>query len=109
MAKFGINVPDGVPAFSVKEVEDAAKKLADEKGEVRLKATCMGLGTALTTTCTSPCDDVCALGFLHSLTVCFAPWRRTDSVSLTGHWESNSRICAACSRRCSVSSAHADA
>ena len=35
MAKFGINVPDGVPAFSVKEVEDAAKKLADEKGEVR--------------------------------------------------------------------------
>lgn len=69
MAKFGINVPDGVPAFSVKEVEDAAKKLADEKGEVRLKAACMGLGTALTTTCTSPCDDVCALGVLHSLTV----------------------------------------
>lgn len=35
MAKFGINVPDGEPAFSVKDVENAAKQLADEKGEVR--------------------------------------------------------------------------
>lgn len=35
MKKFGINVPEGIPAFSVAEVEDAAKKMADEKGEVR--------------------------------------------------------------------------
>lgn len=35
MAKFGINVPEGSPAFSVEEVGTAAKALADEKGEVR--------------------------------------------------------------------------
>jgi hypothetical protein len=34
MAKFGINVPEGLPAFSVADVEAAARKLADEKGEV---------------------------------------------------------------------------
>lgn len=34
MSKFGINVPEGIPAFSVADVESAAKKLADEKGEV---------------------------------------------------------------------------
>lgn len=35
MAKFGINVPDGVPAFTVDEVAKAAEKMKDEKGEVR--------------------------------------------------------------------------
>lgn len=49
MSKFGINVPDGVPAFSVKEVEDAAKQLADEKGEVRLGAmACTALTARMT-------------------------------------------------------------
>lgn len=47
MAKFGINVPEGVPAFSVKEVEDAAAKLADEKGEVVLKSQILAGGRGL--------------------------------------------------------------
>jgi succinyl-CoA synthetase beta subunit len=34
MGKFGINVPPGVPAFSVDEVTKAAKAMADESGEV---------------------------------------------------------------------------
>jgi succinyl-CoA synthetase beta subunit len=34
MAKYGVHVPDGVPAFSIKDVEDGATKMADEKGEV---------------------------------------------------------------------------
>lgn len=34
MSKFGINVPDGIAAKTVDEVEAAAKKMQDEKGEV---------------------------------------------------------------------------
>lgn len=34
MAKFGINVPEGVPAYSVADVEKAAPLMADENGEV---------------------------------------------------------------------------
>ena len=34
MAKYGVRVPDGLPAFSIKDVEEAATKMADEKGEV---------------------------------------------------------------------------
>lgn len=36
MSKFGINVPVGTAATTVQEVDAAAKKLADEKGEVGL-------------------------------------------------------------------------
>lgn len=36
MSKFGINVPEGIPAHSIADVESAAKKLADEKGEVSI-------------------------------------------------------------------------
>ena len=44
MAKFGVNVPEGLPAFSVKEVEEAAAKLADSQGEVSqcMAWRCMG-------------------------------------------------------------------
>jgi succinyl-CoA synthetase beta subunit len=35
MAKYGINVPDGVPAHTVDEVKRAAEEMKDEKGEVR--------------------------------------------------------------------------
>jgi succinyl-CoA synthetase beta subunit len=38
MSKYGINVPPGLPAFSVEEVAKAAKAMADEKGEVRGRA-----------------------------------------------------------------------
>lgn len=34
MSKYGVTVPPGIPAFSVDEVEAAAKKMADENGEV---------------------------------------------------------------------------
>lgn len=34
MAKFGVNVPEGIPAFSVADVKAASDKMADEKGEV---------------------------------------------------------------------------
>jgi len=34
MAKYGVNVPYGVPAFSVEDVRKAAEDLKDEKGEV---------------------------------------------------------------------------
>lgn len=34
MAKFGVNVPEGIAAFTIKEVEAAADKLKDEAGEV---------------------------------------------------------------------------
>jgi hypothetical protein len=34
MAKFGINVPDGAPAFTVADVAKEAEKYKDEKGEV---------------------------------------------------------------------------
>ncbi len=34
MSKFGINVPPGQAAFSIKEVDDAAAKYKDAKGEV---------------------------------------------------------------------------
>jgi succinyl-CoA synthetase beta subunit len=36
MAKFGINVPDGAPAFTVDDVKKAADSMKDAKGEVRL-------------------------------------------------------------------------
>lgn len=35
MHKFGINVPEGLPASSVQEVKRAAELMQDEKGEVR--------------------------------------------------------------------------
>ena len=34
MAKMGVNVPEGRPAFTVEEVAKAAEELADSKGEV---------------------------------------------------------------------------
>jgi hypothetical protein len=48
MAKFGINVPDGVPARTVEEVAAAAKSMADEKGEVLAEGGMrVGVGMAL--------------------------------------------------------------
>jgi hypothetical protein len=38
MAKMGINVPEGVPAFSVADVAAAADRMQDDKGEVRRAA-----------------------------------------------------------------------
>jgi succinyl-CoA synthetase beta subunit len=35
MAKYGINVPDGVPVFKLDEVHNAATAMADENNEVR--------------------------------------------------------------------------
>ena len=35
MAGFGINVPPGIPAFTVQEAVDAAKKMDGGSGEVR--------------------------------------------------------------------------
>lgn len=49
MAKFGIHVPIGDPAFSVADVEAASKKLADEKGEVVLKSQILAGGRGLGT------------------------------------------------------------
>lgn len=49
MSKFGINVPEGMPAFTVAEVEAAAKKLADEKGEIVLKSQILAGGRGLGT------------------------------------------------------------
>ena len=34
MSKYGVHVPEGLPAFSLQDVKDATEKLADEKGEV---------------------------------------------------------------------------
>ena len=34
MAKFGVNVPPGIPVFALGEVESAAKKMAGPDGEV---------------------------------------------------------------------------
>lgn len=36
MAKFGVNVPPGIPVFSLDQVPDAAKKMASPDGEVGL-------------------------------------------------------------------------
>lgn len=47
MAKYGINVPDGVPAFSVDDVAKAAEKMKDEKGEVVLKSQILAGGRGL--------------------------------------------------------------
>lgn len=34
MAKYGVNVPPGIPVFSLDEVLPAAKKMADDSGQV---------------------------------------------------------------------------
>ncbi|KAJ9514110.1 hypothetical protein QJQ45_002219 [Haematococcus lacustris] len=47
MAKFGVNVPTGIPAFTLSEVESAARKLADEKGEIVLKSQILAGGRGL--------------------------------------------------------------
>uniref|UniRef100_A0A7S2VVC3 Succinate--CoA ligase [ADP-forming] subunit beta, mitochondrial n=1 Tax=Chlamydomonas chlamydogama TaxID=225041 RepID=A0A7S2VVC3_9CHLO len=47
MAKFGINVPEGLPAHSIKEVESALKAMADEKGEVVIKSQILAGGRGL--------------------------------------------------------------
>lgn len=49
MAKFGINVPDGDPDFSVKEVENAAKQLADEMRRARCVLGLESMGCAALT------------------------------------------------------------
>ncbi|KIY97083.1 succinyl-CoA synthetase beta subunit [Monoraphidium neglectum] len=47
MAKFGINVPDGAPAFTVADVAKEAEKYKDEKGEVVLKSQILAGGRGL--------------------------------------------------------------
>ncbi|KAI8462711.1 MAG: succinate-CoA ligase beta chain [Monoraphidium minutum] len=47
MATYGINVPDGVPAFTVDEVDKAAQSMKDEKGEVVLKSQILAGGRGL--------------------------------------------------------------
>lgn len=47
MAKYGINVPEGIPAFTVDDVKNAAAKLKDEKGEVVLKSQILAGGRGL--------------------------------------------------------------
>ena len=36
MSEYGINVPPGIPVFTLDEVAPAAKKMADKDGMVRL-------------------------------------------------------------------------
>ena len=38
MSQYGVHVPEGLPAFSIADVQKAADKLADEKGEVSVCA-----------------------------------------------------------------------
>lgn len=47
MSKFGINVPAGIPAKTVAEVEAAAKQMQDEKGEVVIKSQILAGGRGL--------------------------------------------------------------
>ncbi|GAX77697.1 hypothetical protein CEUSTIGMA_g5140.t1 [Chlamydomonas eustigma] len=47
MAKFGINVPEGSPAFSINDVSVAATKYKDEKGEIVLKSQILAGGRGL--------------------------------------------------------------
>lgn len=47
MAKMGINVPEGVPAFSVADVAAAADRMQDDKGEVVLKSQILAGGRGL--------------------------------------------------------------
>uniref|UniRef100_A0A024FS87 Succinate--CoA ligase [ADP-forming] subunit beta, mitochondrial n=1 Tax=Polytomella sp. Pringsheim 198.80 TaxID=37502 RepID=A0A024FS87_9CHLO len=47
MAKFGINVPPGIPAKSIEEVEKAVPQMADEKGEVVIKSQILAGGRGL--------------------------------------------------------------
>eukprot|EP00798_Chlamydomonas_sp_ICE-L_P017187 gene17187-23504_t len=47
MSKFGIHVPDGVPAFSLDDVIKGTKAMADEKGEVVLKSQILAGGRGL--------------------------------------------------------------
>lgn len=37
MSQYGVNVPPGIPVFKVDQVAEAAKKMADEAGEVRTR------------------------------------------------------------------------
>jgi len=47
MAKFGINVPDGVAVFKLEEVSKAAKSMADENNEVVVKSQILAGGRGL--------------------------------------------------------------
>ena len=38
MSKYGINVPEGAPAFTVEEVAKAAERMKDAAGEVRWRS-----------------------------------------------------------------------
>lgn len=40
MSEYGVNVPPGIPVFKVDQVAAAAKKMADDAGEVR-RWTCL--------------------------------------------------------------------
>ncbi len=35
MAKYGVNVPPGIPVFNIDEVKEAAEKMASPDGQVR--------------------------------------------------------------------------
>uniref|UniRef100_A0A7S3R7L2 Succinate--CoA ligase [ADP-forming] subunit beta, mitochondrial n=1 Tax=Dunaliella tertiolecta TaxID=3047 RepID=A0A7S3R7L2_DUNTE len=47
MSKYGVHVPEGLPAFSIDDVKAGADKLADEKGEVVLKSQILAGGRGL--------------------------------------------------------------
>uniref|UniRef100_A0A7S0RH32 Succinate--CoA ligase [ADP-forming] subunit beta, mitochondrial n=1 Tax=Chlamydomonas leiostraca TaxID=1034604 RepID=A0A7S0RH32_9CHLO len=47
MGKFGINVPEGLPAKTIAEAEAAAKQMQDEKGEVVIKSQILAGGRGL--------------------------------------------------------------
>lgn len=47
MAKYGVNVPPGIPVFSLDEVLPAAKKMADDSGQVVVKSQILAGGRGL--------------------------------------------------------------
>eukprot|EP00884_Botryococcus_braunii_P023604 jgi/Botrbrau1/9928/Bobra.0012s0026.1 len=47
MAKYGVNVPPGIPVFNIDEVKDAAEKMASPDGEVVVKSQILAGGRGL--------------------------------------------------------------
>ena len=54
MSEYGVNVPPGIPVFKADQVAEAAKKMADEAGEVRRWRPAGGLRRR------QPCLHICA-------------------------------------------------
>lgn len=49
MSQYGVNVPPGIPVFSLEEVPEAAKKMANAEGEVVVKSQILAGGRGLGT------------------------------------------------------------